>query len=79
MSMNILEYESMEVYTCILPYSCTVILTYIYCMARIMHIKVAALTVSEVNNGAGTNHKFKLKTKPHAICRGYYYCAHVVR
>ena len=48
MSMNILEYESMEVYTCILPYSCTVILTfiYIYCMARIMHIKVVALTVS---------------------------------
>ena len=50
MSMNILENESMRVYTCILPYSCTVILTYIYiyiyCMARIMHIKVVALTVS---------------------------------
>ena len=48
MSMNILENESMEVYTCILPYSCTVILTYIYiyCMARIVHIKVGALTVS---------------------------------
>ena len=37
MSMNILEYESMEVYTCILPYSCTVILTHIYIYIYILH------------------------------------------